>query len=231
MKHLLTLLFILIAYGVTAQKSSFRLNVQDFCELTVVDGINVEYTCNADSSGWATFECGQEIASKIMFTNNAQRLTIQSTADESPIAGMPLVKVCSSSLRRVENSGDSLLTVHANGHADKFSALQIGNGKLDIMNIDTTELTANVAAGNGSLSVGGKAMKAKFTNISAGNINAAGLDVAAARCYVFGKGNVYVTPKEQLKVYGAGSGKVYYVTAPPKIANRGIGVKAMPLKK
>ena len=232
MKHILsTLLILLCASSIDAQKSNYKLNVQDFCELTVVDGINVEYISRADSTGWATFECEQEIASKIMFTNNTERLTIQSTADEGPIHGMPLVKVYSNSLRRVENSGDSTLRVYVNVPVKKFAALQIGNGRLDINNIDTTELTANIAAGNGSLSINGKAQKVKLTNISAGNIEAEDLDTPAARCYVFGKGNINITPKEQIKVYGAGSGKVYYTTPPQKISNRGIGVKALPIKK
>lgn len=232
MKQLLTILsLIFFIIAATAQKSSYKLNVQDFCELTVVDGINVEYISRADSTGWVMFECEQDIASKIMFTNNAERLTIQSAADEGPISGMPLVKVYSNSLRRAENSGDSTLRIYVNVPVKKFSAQQIGNGRLDVNNVDVAELTANVAAGNGSLSINGKAQKAKFTNISAGNIDAENLDVNEARCYVFGKGNIFVSPKELLKVYGAGSGKIYYTETPPKITNRGIGVKAQPVEK
>lgn len=87
------LLFVFAAVSMTlagiAQTADYKLNVQNFCELTVVDGINVDYICRPDSAGWAIFSCSPELASRIMFTNKAERLTIQTDADEEPIKACP----------------------------------------------------------------------------------------------------------------------------------------------
>lgn len=228
MKHFLLILFIILSgLQVDAKKSNYKLNVQDFCELTVVDGVHVEYISRVDSTGWAVFECEEELASKIMFTNNVQRLTIQTAADEEPIAGMPLVKVYSTTLRRIENSGDSVLTVYLNVPVEHLSIIQIDNGTIVANNIEAEDLTVNLAAGKGHIAINGKAKKSKFTNVSGGHIDAEKLETPLARCYVFGKGDIFVSPREQLKIYGAGSGKIYYTAEPKKKTSRGIGVKAL----
>lgn len=227
MKRIIVIFLIALAsVGLFAKKSAYRLNVQDFCELTVVDGVRVEYISRADSTGWAIFECDEDIASKIMFTNNVQRLTIQTAADGEPIVGVPLVKLYSSTLRRIENSGDSLLTAYMNVPVERLSIVQIDNGTIVANNVEADELTANLAAGKGHISINGKSKKVKLTNVSGGDIDAEKLDTPLARCYVFGKGNIYVSPREQLKIYGAGSGKIYYTTEPKKKTSRSIGVKA-----
>ena len=58
MKHLLTSLMLIVATVVTmsGQKlSRYELNVSDFSELKVVDGVNVDYKCNPDSAGMVCF--------------------------------------------------------------------------------------------------------------------------------------------------------------------------------
>ena len=40
-----------------AQNGLYKLDVGDFSELKVTDGINVVYNCSTDSAGWAYFEC------------------------------------------------------------------------------------------------------------------------------------------------------------------------------
>ncbi len=211
-----------------AQPADYKLNVQNFCELTVVDGVNVEYHCRPDSAGWAIFTCEPEIASRIMFSNNAEKLTIQTDADESPVEGVPLVVVYSASLRRCENSGDSTLTVYLDVPVNQFKAKQIGNGNLVVHNVDAASLEAGVTAGHGSITVDGKAPKASYSNVGSGPIDASGLQAEQVKCFVFGSGNVDCVATEQLKVFGAGSGTVIYHDAPGKITNRSIGVKTSP---
>ncbi|MBO4944538.1 MAG: DUF2807 domain-containing protein, partial [Muribaculaceae bacterium] len=73
--------------------------------------------------------------------------------------------------------------------------------------------------------------KAKFKNVSTGPIDASKLLLDQANCFIFGTGNIDCHPSGQLRIYGAGSGKVYYHVKPGKISNRGIGVKAYPVEE
>ena len=70
-----------------AETTDYKLDVHDFSELVVVDGINVDYFCKPDSAGIAVFSCEPEMASHIMFSQKNDRLTIRTDADEYPIAG------------------------------------------------------------------------------------------------------------------------------------------------
>lgn len=215
------------AVGEVPEVADYKLNVQNFCELTVVDGVPVEYYCNPDSAGWAVFSCPPELASQIMFSNNAERLTVRTSADEKPIPGIPVIKVYSASLRKVENSGDSLLRVMGIVPVKEFKARQIGNGCIELNNIDCTSFEGNITAGHGSLKIEGKSEKAKLSNVSTGPIDAKGLHTSNVNCFVLGTGDIECSPSGQLKIYGAGSGKVLYYTTPEKISQRSIGVKAI----
>lgn len=92
MKHIFFFLTILCCVaGLRADESAaYKLNVQNFSELTVVDGVAVDYYCQPDSAGWAVFSCTPDKAASIMFENKAERLTVRSAADEKTIDGLPL---------------------------------------------------------------------------------------------------------------------------------------------
>ena len=57
MKHIhILLILLLVAFSVSADEvAAYRLKVQNFSELTVVDGVAVDYHCRQDSIGWAVF--------------------------------------------------------------------------------------------------------------------------------------------------------------------------------
>lgn len=222
------LMLIFSALHIAADEpAAYKLNVQNFCELTVVDGVKVDYYCRPDSAGWAIFTCTPELASEIMFTNDNDRLSIRTAAEEEPIDGVPCITVYSASLRKVENSGDSLVRVFADVPVKDFKAKQIGNGTLEIHNVQADNIEAGVTAGRGCLIVDGNSKKAKINNVSAGPIKASGLNADNISCFVFGAGDIECAPAESLRVYGAGSGKVFY-HGTPKVTQRSIGVKAMP---
>ena len=84
---ILTLLFSIINVCARAEDARYTMNVANFNALTVVDGIGVDYHCNADSAGWVVFTADPDLASKISFTNNKEHLRIQTLADEQPLAG------------------------------------------------------------------------------------------------------------------------------------------------
>ncbi len=72
-----------ICLPLSAQAADYSLNVANFCELTVVDGVPVDYVCCADSAGMVVFSAEPGDASKITFSNNKEHLRIQSAAQRS----------------------------------------------------------------------------------------------------------------------------------------------------
>lgn len=230
MKRIFITLFILCASTALCadELAAYRLNVQNFNEFTVVDGVSVDYYCRPDSAGWAVFYCTPEMASEISFENKSEKLTIRTAAEDNSLKGLPTIHLYSAILNKVENSGDSLVRVYSPAYVDNLKISQIGNGKIEAYNVEADKVDIGITAGKGHLFVSGKAEKAKIKNVSTGPIDASGLAVRQANCYLFGTGDIKCSPTDQLRVYGAGSGKVFYHVKPAKIANRGIGVKAMP---
>lgn len=218
-------LSIINIYAIHADEARYTLNVANFNAITVVDGIGVDYYCNADSAGWVVFTAKPELASKISFSNNKEHLRVQTLADEEPLSGLPRVRIYSASLRYAENSGDSTVTINANVEVKKFTAKQIGNGKLEIRGLNAEKLEGDAAAGNGQLSVDGKADKTRLRNVGAGLIDASTLASDEVACFVLGPGLIHVHAPGELKITGAGPGKVINHAVAAKISNRSIGVK------
>lgn len=220
-----------ITLAAPAQSAKYALNVENFSELEVVDGINVEYKCNPDSAGWVAFECEPDMASKITFTNKNNRLTIQSTAEDQPYSDMPTVFVYSAALQKVTNSGDSTLTVHSCVPVKKFTVRQIGNGNLIVDHVQTDKIDVSITAGHGNIRISGNSHNGKLSNVGTGHIYADDLVIEKATCLVLGSGSIYCSPVENLKIFGAGTGQVIYTTTPEKVQNRSIGVKSVALIK
>ena len=220
-----------LALSATAKPERYALKVENFSELEVIDGINVEYVCNPDSAGWAVYECEPNYASYITFTNNNNKLSVQTTAEDKPYTGLPTVRVYSQALQKVTNSGDSTLTVYSCVPVNKFSARQIGNGNLEVKHIQAKKIDVSITTGNGNIRINGTANSGKLSNVGTGHIYADDLVIDKATCWVLGSGCIYCSPVENLKIFGAGSGKVIYTTAPDKVQNRSLGVKSMALIK
>lgn len=235
MKHILSILCICIALvTVTAQESTlttYRLNVENFDELTIVDGVNVDYRINPDSIGYAVFTCEASMASNISFSNKNNHLTIRTNADEYDIPNVPLITVYSTALHKVENTGDSLVRVFNPIKVETFKAKQIGNGNIEVYNVNAKNVDAGITAGKGHITISGTTTRARLRNVSTGPINAADLQAKSVKCFVFGTGNIDCYPTDNLTVYGAGSGKVFYHFKPEKISNRGIGVRINPSER
>ena len=234
MKHLITavavILCAIVATGAEDSDSpvaGYALNVHDFRELTVVDGVNVDYRAVPDSAGWVYFSCIPETASCIMFNNNKDHLTIQTTADERPIEGMPLVRVYSSALRAATNSGDSLLRILKLVPTDKIRIKEMGNGTVFATGIEANTVEATVATGCGTVVVEGTARQAKLKNVGTGKLDASRLHARNGGVFVFGSGPLDCHISEKLTVYGVGPGKVRMHIKPEKLTNRSIGVKTV----
>ena len=96
------ILFISCALSLSAQTdTSYDLNVGEFSELRVSDGINVDYTSDPDKAGRAFFNCPAQQASSFMFTNKGGRLTIQLSPEIIGARNLPTKTVRSKHLTKV----------------------------------------------------------------------------------------------------------------------------------
>lgn len=222
---LLCLLAGMLPCVLAAQKSHHVLNVADFNSLTVVDGVHVDYHCSPDSAGMVVIDSTDDLAHKITFQNNKEHLRIQSLAEDTPLVGLPRVRVYSSSLRYVENSGDSLTTVHSTVPVERFTAKQVSNGSLKVRKVKAEQVDVDTAAGKGFVEIFGETTSLKIRNVGNGDIDADGLNAVSASCFVLGPGKVDVNVSGNLRVTGAGAGVVTNHTRARKTMNRSIGIK------
>lgn len=226
MKSLL-ISFIAILCGVTAygqNLTKYELNVGEFNELKVVDGINVDYKCNPDSAGLAVFTSAAEKASAFIFNNKNGKLSMQISTESVGLKDMPTVTVYSKYLTKIENSGDSTVRVVSVAHGPKFTANLIGNGRLSIRDIEMEEVNGKITTGNGSLVINGTCERANYSFKATGVIQADGLKANQVSVSAFGTGSVGVWAVKKLNVSGMGSTTVYY-KGEPEVKNRSVGVK------
>lgn len=207
----------------------YELDVNDFSELKVVEGVNVIYKANADSAGRAVFVAKDKIASALTFNNSNNRLSIRLLGKD--IAGIPVptVTVYSKFLTKVENSGDSTVRITGIVPCPEFRARLIGNGRLIVDNLDVTHIDGSIDTGNGQLVLHGKVKTAKLSNTGKGTIQADNLVTSEIKCVMIGSGTIGCQVKKKLSVSGISSGKIYYKGKPAEIKNRAVGVSLIPL--
>lgn len=226
--------FIMLAVsvmGVSAQSlTGYDLNVGEFSELRVSDGINVDYTSDEAKSGKACFECPASLASSFMFTNKGGKLTIQLSPDAIGTRNLPTITVHSKYLTKVENTSDSTVRVLSLNGLPKLEAKLEGNGHLIVRGIDVTEVKGTMRLGHGTLILVGKCKEAKINLTGTGVIQADELVAEEVSVSAKGTGSVGVNAVKSLNVYGMGSTSVYYI-GQPEIKNRSVGLKLMPLTK
>lgn len=229
MNKILISLFAVLAsaFFMNAQKSLYKLDVGDFSEFKVNDGINVEYNCSNDSAGWVYFECDPITAQMLMFTNKKNTLIIQIASDGAVVKDLPTLKIYSMTLQKVENSGDSLVRIHNTVPVREFKASVVGNGTLIIDDIHTHKADIANRTGSGHIVVNGSTREANLRNVGTGKLEASGLKAEQVKCNILGTGPIDCNASVVLTITGAGSGKVYFGGKPQKITNRSIGVKAI----
>ena len=72
------MLMIIVSFTCQAQVARHEVKLGHFSRLSLLDDINVNYRCHADSAGLAVFTCTQEVADHLIFTiNSSGRLSVQ----------------------------------------------------------------------------------------------------------------------------------------------------------
>lgn len=228
-KYLFTYLFIIL--GALASNADeiryYTLDIKDFTELKVNNNLNVEYYCSSDSAGHIEFSCLPEVSHLLLFTTNNSSLKIQIADDYDVLPEMPPLRVYSSRLEKVENGADSTIRIISNRPVKSFKSRIIGNGTIIIDSLESESIDLSIVAGKGHiLASSGTTVKAKYSNVGTGTIQAGGIKAEQVKVYLSGTGNIDCDASESLTVYGIGSGNVYYSGNPAKVSNRSVGVKA-----
>lgn len=210
-----------------AEEKTYEINVGEFTELKVVNGIRVDYRVSEDSCGYAVFNASSEMASVIMASTNKNCLTLQLSAEGISQKNIPHVTVYSRFLQKVENEGDSLIKVINPAGVPVFRSKVIGNGQIAVHGINANSVEASLTTGNGTLLLTGSTTQAKFNLVGTGSIQCADLKATDVKCKLMGTGYIECWPTSKLSVFGASSGKVYYRGDNPEIKNNSIGVKVL----
>lgn len=230
MKHIFISLILAAAAIAGLHAETYSINVGEFNRLKVIDGVNVDYHCSSDSAGIVTFECADpQAASFIGMSNRDQELSISYTTTGTTHPNLPTVKVYSSFLTKVENSGDSLVRVMSVVPCPNFSVSQIGNGRVVVRDISATRVRAKINTGNGNVVLYGKCTEAVLNMTGTGILQADGLEAATVKVSAYGTGSVGCWARELLKIHGIGSTKIYY-KGEPAVRNRAVGVKVESIK-
>lgn len=233
MKPILASLFFLAAAvcAFAQDAQHYALDVREFNELKVLNGVNVDYAVSRDSAGYAVFDCRRDLASALMFGNQDGKLTIQLSAEAEKATELPTVRVYSTFLTSVENSGDSTVRVLSLTPMPKFTASVVGNGMLSVRDIQATRVDAALKTGKGTLVLRGKCNEASVKFMGTGLIQADDLEACGVSVTAAGTGQVGVWATQVLKVKGMGSTTVYYRGNPEiKKGALTIGVKIKPLQ-
>ncbi len=210
--------------------SRYELEVKDFSELKVIEGINVDYKSDPDSAGRAVFTATAEQAQLLMFTNKKECLEVQLATTGAGAKDLPTVTVYSNYLTKVENTGDSTVRILNIGAGPKFKARLVGNGRLIVRDIKATQVEGSIETGNGQMVIYGKCQTAKLSSTGTGSIQADDLEATDVSIKSWGTGSIGCNVNSgNLSIVGAGSGKVYYKGKPSSIKNRSVGVKAVAL--
>lgn len=230
MKYFISFILLLGFIGVhSAELVKYELKVNEFHELKVVDGINVVYACNPDSAGLAVFTCPSSQASAFIFNNNKGKLSMQLSTETVGTTNLPVIRVYSTFLTKVENSGDSLVKVVSIAEGPKISAKLIGNGRLVVRDIKATEVNGAISTGNGTLVLSGKCEHAGLNFTGTGVIQADELETQTTSVKAGGTGSIGVWATKSLSVMGMGSTKIYF-KGTPEVKNRSVGLKVLPLE-
>lgn len=224
-------LLLTCVFGMSAQShTSYDLNVGEFSELCVSDGVNVDYSSDATKAGKAYFNCPASRASSFIFSNKGGKLTIQLSPESVGVKGLPTITVHSKYLTKVENNADSTVRVLSVKGAPKFEAKLEGNGHLIVRGIEANDVKGTMRLGHGTLILTGKCEEAKLSLTGTGVIQADELEAQEVSVNAKGTGSVGVNAVKSLGIYGIGSTSVYYI-GNPTIKNRSVGIKLMQLAK
>ena len=224
MTRLLNILLIaLCGFGVAGART-IKVNTGDFHTLKVFDDLQVIYNADPQKAGTAEYECDERYADALMFTVNGTDLKIQVAPDFLGREDeLPVIYVYSNRLQNVESSSTKKVEINRLPACPEFRAILMDNGSIDINNLEATKVVAKILSGHGTINISGKTPDAVLELTGTGTIRANNLIANKVSCHVFGTGEIFCTPLDEIKLKGLGTTRVYYTGNPAKVKKHGLG--------
>ena len=220
-----------VMFACMAEVHRYEKNFGDIRHVRVLNALDVDVVCCADSAGMVLFYANDEAVDRLIFENNTKgRLTIQTDNASNPVQ-MPRVKVYVGEIESVENASDGTVTLDAKSKKTSEIKLKIsGNGRVEAAELNAAKVDASINTGKGVIVVGGACDKLDASNVGKGEIDAYALTAKDVSCRIVGTGKVLCTiDGGELYLRGSGTGKLMYKGKPGKVTVKQIGtLKAVP---
>ena len=232
-RTLISIILLVTALTAWTQVTLHQVKVGDFSRLVLLDDINVNYRCNADSAGLVVFSCSKEVADHLIFSLSEKgRLSIQVDDEYERKGNLPTMTLYSSSLDEAENSGDSTLRISGLPPLKTFKVRLIDNGKIIVRGVRASQLELQILSGKGKIIADGSCDDLSLRLVGTGEIQADRVEAGSVSCRIMGTGAIGCNVLGgELKVSGSGTGKVYYKGNPSKVTVRKLGtIKAIPME-
>ena len=217
-----------LVLAVSGQADVYEYEPGPFDKLVVRADIDIVYRNVPDSAGYIRYESSRDFSQKLEVSCNKGKLTILDKMTEEDYGKLPTLYMYSDYLLSVNYEGTGTVDLLLQSATPTFSAKLTGNGKIICNGLNTTDFSANIVTGNGSIVAHGRCAKAKFSITGAGLIQADGLVADDVKCSVMGTGSIGCRPLENLDVRGIGTTKIYYYGDPTIKKVGGARLEKMP---
>ena len=228
MKKIIATLLLIIAYACTAAADVYEYEPGPFDRLVVRADIDIVYRNVPDSAGYIRYESGKDFSGKLDVSCSKGKLSIIDRMTEEDYGMLPTLYMYSDYLVSVSYEGAGTVDIMMQSATPTFSAKLTGNGKIVCSGVNTTEMSANIVTGNGTIVARGKCVKAKFSLTGTGLIQADELVADEVKCSVMGTGSIGCRPLDLLDVRGIGTTKIYYHGNPTVRKVGGAKLEKMP---
>lgn len=228
MKKIIATLTVIIAYACTAAADVYEYEPGPFDRLVVRSDIDIVYRNVPDSAGYIRYESDKDYSGKIDVSCSKGKLSIIDKMTEEKYGNPPTLYMYSDYLVSVSYEGAGTADIMMESATPTFSAKLTGNGKIVCDGVNTTELSANIVTGNGTIVARGRCAKAKFSLTGTGLIQADELVADEVKCSVLGSGSIGCRPLDTLDVRGIGTTGIYYYGNPTIKKVGGAKLEKMP---
>ncbi len=218
-----------ILTGRAQEASVKRITVDDFYKLKVYHNFDVTYRQNADSAGVIEIMASVGDLSHIECVSKKGELVIRYKGiyDKEQMQGA--IILYSTALESVENNGLGLIQIASPITGSGFRGKVIGNGSIDVQQMDFGVVDASVIAGKGTITLNGVCREAELSVTGSGQIEADRLNARDVVCKIRGTGVVGCHATHKLTVRATGNAEVYYRGNPEihKIALGELSVRSL----
>lgn len=188
--------------------------ITDFSQLVVWPKINVYYTTNPDSVGFARIHGEENIVHLLDFTEKKGKLDIAFINNMLVDYGFITITLYSSSLAEANVEGAGVLELKGKIHSPELKLSVGGNGQIITSDIDVQKLKANVLGSGGDILLTGKCNNATFLVTGTGDIRARKFITEELSTRTTGTGNIFCNVNKTLKSRILGTGSVFYYGKP-----------------